>query len=68
MEVLLRPPLTRRNEGVEVVRVVKVARVAGALIALTNVLPPMEKERKRMSFLAKSTFLNLEAKKATLVM
>ena len=68
MEVLLRPPLTRRNKGVEVVRVVKVARVARALIALTNLLPPMEKERKRMGFLAKSTSLNLEAKRATLVM
>ena len=68
MEVLLRPPLTRRNEGVEVVRVVRVARVARALIALTNLLPAMEKERKRMDFLAKSTFLNSEAKRATLVM
>ena len=33
-----------------------------------SLLPPMEKERKRISFLAKSISLNLEVRRATLVM
>ena len=68
MEVPLRPPLIRRNGGVGVVKVVKVAGVEGALAALKSLLPPMEKERKRTGFLAKSISLNLEVRRATLVM
>ena len=71
MEVLLNSPLTKRGEGVEVVEVAGVAGVAGAirvLIALTNLLPPMEKERRKTDFPAKSISLNSVVRKATPVM
>ena len=68
MDVLLNSPLTERGEGV---KEVKVARVAGAirvLMTLTNLLPPMEKERRKTDFPAKSISLNLVVRKATPVM
>ena len=46
MEVLLNLPLTKRGEGVEVVKVAGVARAIRVLVTLTNLLPPMEKERR----------------------
>ena len=64
MEVLLNSPLTKRGEGVEVV---KLPRVAGA-IRVTNLLPPMEKERRKTDFPAKSISLNSVVRKATPVM
>ena len=68
MEVLLNSPLTKRGEGVEVVKVARVARAIRVLMTLTNMLPPMEKERRKMDFLAKSISLNLLVRKATPVM
>ena len=68
MEVLLNTPLTKRGEGVEVVEVAGVARAMGVLVTLTDSLPPMEKERRKMDFPAKSISLNLVVRKATLVM
>ena len=68
MEVLLNSPPTKRDEGVEVV---KVAGVAGAIrvpMTLTNLLPPMEEGRRKMNFPAKSISLNLVVRKATPVM
>ena len=65
MEVLLSSPLTKRGEGVEVVGVARAIRV---LMTLTNPLPSMEKERRKMDFLAKSISLNLVVRKATPVM
>ena len=68
MEVLLSSPLTKRGEGVEVVEVVGVARAIRILMALTNPLPPMEKERRKMDFPAKSISLNSVVRRATPVM
>ena len=68
MEVLLNSPLTKRGEGVEVVKVARVARAIGVLMILTNLLPPMEKERRKTDFPAKSISLNLAVRKATPVM
>ena len=68
MEVLLNSPLTKRGEGVEVVEVAGVARAIGILVTLTNLLPPMEKERRKMDFPAKSICLNLVVRKATPLM
>ena len=68
MEVLLNSPLTKRVEGVEVVRVARVAGVIRVLMTLTNLLPPMEKERRKMDFPAKSISLNSVVRKATPVM
>ena len=68
MEVLLDSPLTKRGEGVEVVEVAGVARAIGVLVTLTDLLPPMEKERRKMYFPAKSISLNLVVRKATPVM
>ena len=50
MEVLLNSPLTKRGEGVEVVKGARVARAIGVLVTLTDLLPPMEKERRKMDF------------------
>ena len=66
MGVLLNSPLTKRGEGVGVVWVVEVVRVAGmirVLLTLINLLPPMDKERRKMDFLAKSISPNLGVKK-----
>ena len=68
MEVLLNSPLTKRDEGVEVVKVAGVAGAIRVLMALTNLLPPMEKERRKTDFLAKSISLNSVSRKATPVM
>ena len=68
MEVLLNSPLTKRGEGVEVVRVARVAGVIGVLVTLTDLLPPMEKERRKMDFLAKSIFRSSVVRKTTPVM
>ena len=68
MEVLLNSPLTKRGEGVEVVKVAGVARAIGLLVTLTNLHPPMEKERRKMDFPAKSISLNSVVRKATPVM
>ena len=68
MEVLLNSPLTKRGEGVEVVKAARVARAIGVLVTLTDLLPPMEKERRKMGFPAKYISLNSMVRKATLVM
>ena len=68
MEVLLNSPLAKRGEGVEVVKAARVAGAIGVLVTLTDLLPPMEEERRKMDFLAKSTFQNLVVRKATPVM
>ena len=68
MEVLLNSPLTKRGEGVEVVKAARVARAIGVLATLTDLLPPMEKERRKMNFLVKSISLNSVVRKATPVM
>ena len=68
MEVLLNSPLTKRGEGVEAVRVVGVAGAIRVPMTLANLLPPMEKERRKMDFLVKSISLNLVVRKATPVM
>ena len=68
MEVLLNSPHTRRGEGVEVVKVAGVARAIRVLMTLTNLLPPMERERRKMDFPAKSISLNLVVRRATPVM
>ena len=68
MEVPLNPPLIRRSEGVEVVKVTRVAGVIRVLMTLTTLLPPMEKERRKMDFLVKSIFRSLVVRKATPVM
>ena len=58
MEVLLNSPLTKRGEGVEVVKVARVAGAIRVLVTLTDLLPPMEKERRKTDFPAKSISLN----------
>ena len=68
MEVLLNSPPTKRGEGVEVAKVAGVARVIRVPMTLANLLPPMEKGRRKMDFPAKSIFLNLVVRKATPVM
>ena len=68
MEVLLNSPLTKRGEGVEVVKAARVARVIGVLVTLTDLLPPMEEERRKTDFPAKSISPNLVVRRATPVM
>ena len=68
MDVLLSSPLTKRGEGVEVVKVAGVAGAIRVLVTLTDLLPPMEKERRKMDFPEKSISLNLVVRKATPVM
>ena len=46
MGVLLNSPLTKRGEGVEVAKAAGVARVMGALVTPTDLLPPMEEGKK----------------------
>ena len=68
MEVLLNSPLTKRGEGVEVVKVAGVAGAIRVLVTLTDLLPPMERERRKMHFPAKSISLNSVVRRATPVM
>ena len=68
MEVLLNSPLTKRGKEVEVVKAAGVARAIGVLVTLTDLLPPMEEERRKMDFPAKSISPNLVVRKATPVM
>ena len=68
MEVLLNSPLTKRGEGVEVVKAVGAAKVMGVLVTPTGLLPPMEEEKRKMDFLVKSISLSLVGRKATPVM
>ena len=58
MEVLLNLPLTKRGEGVEVVKVAGVAGAIRILVTLTDLLPLMEKEIRKTDFPAKSISLN----------
>ena len=68
MEVLLNSPLTKRGKGVEVVKAAGVARAIGVLVTLTDLLPPMEEERRKMDFPVKSISPNSVVRKATPVM
>ena len=68
MAVLLNSPLTKRGEGVEVVKAVRVARAMGVLVTPTDLLPPMEEGKRKMDSLAKSISLNSVVRKATPVM
>ena len=68
MEVLLNSPLTKIGEGVEVVKAARVARAIGVLVTLTDLLPPMKEERRKMDFPAKSISPNLVVKRASPVM
>ena len=68
MEVLLNSPLAKRDEGVEVVKAAGVARAMGALVTPTDLLPPMEEEKRKMDFPAKSISPNSVVGKATSVM
>ena len=68
MEVLPNSPLAKRGKGVGVVKAVRVAGVIGVLVTLTDLLPPMEEERRKMDFLAKSIFQSLVVRKATPMM
>ena len=68
MEVLLNSPLTRRDEGVEVVKAAGVARTMGVLVTPIDLLPPMEEGKRKMDFLAKSIAPNSVVRKATPVM
>ena len=68
MEVRLNSPLAKRGEGVEVVKAARVVGAIGVLVSLTDLLPPMEEERRKMDFLAKSIFWSSVVRKATPVM
>ena len=68
MEVLPTSPLTKRGEGVEVVKAAGVAKATEALVTPTGLLPPMEEGRRKMDFLAKSISPSLAERKATPVM
>ena len=68
MEVLLNSPLTKRGERVEVVKAARVARAIGILVTLTDLLPPMEEERRKMDYPAKSISPDLVVRRATPVM
>ena len=68
MEVLLNSPLTKRGKGVEVVKAAGVVRAMGVLVTPTDLLPPMEEEKRKMDFPAKSISPNLVVRKATPVM
>ena len=65
MEVLLNSPLTKRGEGVEVVKAAGVARAMGVLVTPTDLLPPMEEEKRKIDFPAKSISPNSVVRKAT---
>ena len=66
--MLLNSPLTKRGEGVEVVKAAGVARAIGVLVTLTDLLAPMEEERRKMDFPAKSISPNSVVRRATPVM
>ena len=68
MEVLPTSPLTKRGEGVEVVKAAGVAKVTGVLVTPTSLLPPMEEGRRKMDLLAKFISPSLAERKATPVM
>ena len=68
MEVLPNSPLTKRSEGVEVVKAVGVAKAMGVLATPTGLLPPIEEEKRKMDFLAKSIYPSSVERKATPVM
>ena len=68
MEVLLNSPLTKSGEEVEVVKAAGVTRAMGVLVTPTDLLPPMEEERRKMDFPVKSISPNLVVRKATPVM
>ena len=68
MEVLPNSPLTKRGEGVEVVKAAGVAKAMGVLVTPTGLLPPMEEGKRKMDFLAKSISPSLVERKATPVM
>ena len=68
MEVRLNSPLTKRGEGVEVVKAAGVARAMGALVIPTDLLPPMEEGKRKMDFLAKSISPSLVVRRVTPVM
>ena len=68
MKVLLNSPLTKRGEGVEVVKAAGVARAMGVLVTPTDLLPTMEEEKRKMDFPAKSISPNSVVRKATAVM
>ena len=71
MEVLLNVPHIKRSKRVEeagAVEVAGVVRVIRVLMALINPLPPMERGRRKMDFLVKSTSPNSVVKRATPVM
>ena len=68
MEVLLNSPLTKRGEGVEVVKAAGVAGAIGVLVTLTDLLPPKEEERRKMAFPVKSISTNSVVRKAMPVM
>ena len=53
MGVLLNAPLTKRGEGVEVVRVVGVAGAIRVPMTLTNLLPPNGEMKKKDGFSSK---------------
>ena len=68
MGVLLNSPLTKRGKGVEVAKAAGVARAMGALVIPTDLLPAMEKGKRKMDFQAKSISLSSVVRRATLVM
>ena len=68
MEVLPNSPLTKRGEGVEVVKAAGVAKVMGVLVTPTGLLPPTEEGKRKMDFLAKSISPSLVERKGTPVM
>ena len=69
MGVLLNSPLTKRGEGVEVVKAAGVARAMGALVTPTDLLPPpMEEGKRKMDFLVKSISPSLVVRRVTPVM
>ena len=68
MEVLPNSPLTRRGEGVEVVKAVGAAKVMGGPVTPTDLLPPMEEGKRKMDFLIKSISPSSVVRKATPVM
>ena len=60
--------LAEQGGEVEVVEAVREAGVVEVSMMPTGPHPPMGEERRKMGFLAKSIFLNLEVRKVTLVM
>ena len=58
----------KRRRSRVVVRAAGVARAMGVLVTLTDLLPPMEEERRKTDFPAKSISLNSVVRKATTVM